>query len=163
MFLSTFSNVTEDTWWHSSTMTIPYSWTKGLTSPFSKHDCISAISITPCSVFEVESKQPMGEKTFFLPRFLGISGSVKSMSRNSERRSCHCKSNAFEWISMSVFIFFRAINAAAVTVFPKAVVADNTPLVWAMRVLMAFNCSSRSLPLNATAICLPWLVLSTIS
>ena len=58
-------------------MTIPYSFTKGLTSSLSKHDCIRAISITPCNVLEVESRHLTGEKAFFLPRFLEISSSVK--------------------------------------------------------------------------------------
>ena len=136
-------------------MTIPYSCTKGLTSPFSRHDCIRAISMTPCNVFEVESKQPIGENTFFLPRFFGISGSTKSMSRKPVRRSCHCRSNALECTKTSVLIFFRAIRAAAVTVFPKAVVAANTPFVYGIRELMASSCSSRSLPLNVKAIGLP--------
>ena len=145
----------EETWWHSSTITIPYSRTKGLTSPFSKHDCIRAISMTPCKVFEVESKQPMGENTFFLPRFLDVAGSANSISRKSVRRSCHCRSSALECTSTSVLTFFRAIRATAVTVFPKAVVAANTPFVYGIKELMASSCSSRSLPLNATATGLP--------
>ena len=136
-------------------MTIPYSFTKGLTSSLSKHDCIRAISITPCKVLEVESRHPTGEKNFFLPPFLGISSSVKSMSRNSDRRSCHCISNALECTRISVFVFLLAIRATAVTVFPKAVVADNTPLENSMRALIASNCSSRSFPLNVTPIGLP--------
>ena len=136
-------------------MTIPYSFTKGLISPFSKHDCMRATSTTPCNVLEVESRHPTGEKAFFLPRFLGISSSVKSMSRNSDRRSCHCNSNALECTRIRVFVFFRAISAAAVTVFPNAVVAANTPFVYGIRALMASNCSSRSFPLNVTVIGFP--------
>ena len=48
-------------------MTIPYPFTKGLTSSFSKHDCIRAISITPCNVLEVESRHPTGEKPSSCP------------------------------------------------------------------------------------------------
>ena len=121
-----------------------------------------AISIIPCRVLHVESRQPIGENTFLRPRFFGSSGSLKSMSRNSVRRSCHCVSKALEWTRIRVFTFLRAIIAAAVTVFPKAVVACKTPLLYVSNALMASVCSSRSFPVNVTDIFFPWLVSSVI-
>lgn len=73
------------------------------------------------------------------------------MFRNADNRSTHCSSNCCRWTSTSVLTPRRAISHAAITVFPKAVVAVNTPVLCATIASAAARCSDRSSPANATS------------
>ena len=123
---------------------------KGLTSPFSKHDCIRAMSMTPCKVFEVESSS-LWEKTLFPATFSWRGRLGKFYLKKVGKAFVPLQEQRFGMYQHECAYLFRAIRAAAVTVFPKAVVAANTPFVYGIKELMASSCSSRSLPLNATA------------
>ena len=63
--------------------------------------------------------------------------------RNVDRRSIHCSSNCWRCTSTSVLTLRWAISQAAMTVLPKAVVADRTPVSCASNALAAASCSGR--------------------
>ena len=74
------------------------------------------------------------------------------MSRNLTGGSMPLhKQPPLECTRISVFVFFLRNQSRVVTVFPKAVVADNTPLENVMRALIASNCSSRLLSFECYA------------
>ena len=76
-------------------------------------------------------------------------------SKKLRSRSFHCSISCARCTRISVLTFFSAIMAAPITVLPKAVVADKTPVSWADRASNAAVCSSRSSPLNEAQILRP--------
>src|SRR6218665_3775888 len=78
-----------------------------------------------------------------------------SAARKLCSRSCHCVSSSVRWTRTRVFTPRLAITAAAVTVLPKAVGAQRTPVSCCSVAPTATSWSSRSVPAKRTSICAP--------
>ena len=138
-------------WWHSSTITIPYSWVSCLISDVfvalseSISDWISAMSIIPCDL------------SFPAAIIPGV------ISRNWLIAFFHCSKSACVCTIIRVLVFQFAIRAVEVTVFPKPVPAERTPISCARRVSKASGWLSLSVPLKQKFWIVPFVRLSEIT
>ena len=71
---------------------------------------------------------------------------LRGRPRNAASRSTHCSCNCRRCTSTSVLTPRSAMSQAATTVFPKAVVAERTPVSWASMASAASCCSGYSSP-----------------
>src|SRR5260370_299943 len=123
-------------------MRCPYSPTRSLTAPFRTRLWMIATSSDPVGLFRPPPIRPMA-----------LGGSP----RNADNRSTHCSCNCRRCTRTSVLTLRWAVSHAATTVFPKAVVADRTPVSCAKRARAAVDCSGRNSPRNSTSRGLPAL------
>lgn len=146
----------EDTWWHSSTMTIPYPFTKAWLRHFKTRLHKGYINNTMQRV-RGRIKTPDRRKSLLPASLLGNLLFCKIYVKKFRQMFMPLHKQCLGVYQNKCICLSSGNQSCGCNSLSKGCRCRQHTVGNGMRALIASNCSSRSFPLNVTPIGLPWL------